>query len=311
VLPDSVKDHLKSYFLNFDKTIVYFEEYSQNGMYGSPGSLVFTISEFYKKNILDNIGNILKQNGMIGNALMFGLNLSKKMKKNKKSEQSASRILTPNLSLSRAYYQKIVENYKRDPSSRNTKLSHLTPIDISQYNTHKKQKVESVVDAISKPMSGLLGLFNSNKRKEEKPSEASNIIFKKRGARVFYGKLRLIRPYDPHDSMSVSFFAEKKIKYSNYIFYGQVILIRPQDYDMLMVTVFNEVIAIVNLSTTKVIMKLWTTYMEKLDLENEHIYFKGMNIKGKPVAYILETVESDKMAELKVLLCEMLKDIGN
>lgn len=311
VLPDSVKDHLKSYFLNFDKTVVYFEEYSQNGMYGSPGSLVFTISEFYKRNILDNIGNILKQNGMIGNALMFGLNLSKKMKKNKKSEQSTSKILTPNLSLSRAYYKKIVENYKRDPSTRNTKLSHLTPIDISQYNTHKKQKVESVVDAISKPMSGLLGLFNSNKRREEKPLEANNVIFKKRGARVFYGKLRLIRPYDPHDSMSVSFFAEKKIKYSNYIFYGQVILIRPQDFDMLMVTVFNEVIAIVNLSTTKVIMKLWTTYMEKLDLEKEYIYFKGMNYKGKPIAYILETVESDKMTELKVLLCEMLKDIGN
>ncbi|OMJ78847.1 hypothetical protein SteCoe_21248 [Stentor coeruleus] len=309
VLPDSVKDHFKSYFLSFDKTIVYFEEYSQNSMYGSPGSLIFTISEFYKRNALDNIGNILKQNGMIGNALMFGLNLSKKMKRNKKPEQSTSRILTPNLSLSRAYYQKIVEDYKRDPSTRNTKLSHLTPIDISQYNAHKKQKVESVVDAISKPMSGLLGLFSNNKKKEEKLSETNNVIFKKRGARVFYGKLRLIRPYDPNDSMSVSFFTEKKIKYSNYIFYGQVILIRPIDFDMLMVAVFNEVIAIVNLSKAMIILKLRTAFMEKPYLDKEYIDFKGKNSKGKPIAYKLETVESDKMAELKVFICEMLKDL--
>lgn len=312
LLPGSIQDRLKSYLMDFQNILICFQSCKYSNIYGSISSFAILISEYYKKSILDNIAEILKQHGIIGGALAFLLQISDKI--SKMNSQKCPKLYK-NMDFfkpatqSSDRYNKLMEECRNKSSILKIKLYCYSAQEMLIGNNQTKGKMDTVIDVIMNPFSCIMNYVEKS-GKDMKYDESVDKRSIQRVTRVFYGRLGIMREFKYDDCLAARFFVEWKRKYALYSFYGQVTGTDAGNNSRVMIVVFDKAISMISLSTGKVLWKLFPLCLEPLSQQSGSLEFTGQNKKGKKYSYKLRLVEQQALSELSDIIANMFNDIS-
>lgn len=302
LLPSNFSDTFKSYFLNFDNVTVALETCLYKGLYGSMSSLSFTFFNTYKKMVIANISQILKQHGMIGGALTFFLKLSGSVssigKKKNKQDKNKEKAVNIGLSSSTSFFRNLVESKTKGEKSSSA---------ISIGKTKKEQRKRDVfLDFITNPLSWAVGVIED--KKVPKNVDVANTKRRKRAPRIFYGKVKTICPFDSIDCNAANYFIEKQLKHSVFSYYGQAIG-TDLNGNLLMFVFFLQKIALVNIQKDKVMWEIDPIRLEPIVYQEKSVLLVGTTENNSRYKHEIRVQESEVIKKIESLMQILLKDL--
>ena len=302
-LPNNVQDHFKSYLINFDNIMVFLESCNFSKLYGSPSSILTSISSVYKTMIMSNLDQILKQHGMLGGALMLALKFSngiaKVGKKSKKKSKTEKQV-----------YQEKLEQQRNNNTIRFTRCLKTTDLNSKALNQLKvKGGVDTFAEIVNNPVSGFMNLFKTKKKKEE---EDENIVikYKQRPNRVFYGRYSMIKAFNFEDCQVASMMKELNKEYENAFFYGQITGSHARNQKKIVLAVFSNYVAYVD-HQSKIIWEISPIFIESIEKESDGLVIKGIDKKGKTARFVAPFIESELIARAIEMIKEVRRDMNN
>ena len=302
-LPNNVQDHFKSYLINFDNIMVFLEACSFSKLYGSPSSIITSISSVYRTMIMSNLDQILKQHGMLGGALMLALKFSNGIAKvGKKSKKSSNK--------EKQVYQEKLEQQRNNNTIRFTRCLKTTDLNSKALNQLKvKGGVDTFAEIVNNPVSGFMNLFKNKKKKEE---EDENIVikYKQRPNRVFYGRYSLIKAFNFEDCQVASMMKELNKEYEGAFFYGQVTGTHAKSQKKVVLAVFGNFVCFVD-HQGKIIWEISPIFIESMEKESDGLVIKGADKKGKSARFVAAFIESELISRAIEMIREVRRDMNN
>jgi hypothetical protein len=302
-LPNNFQDHFKSYLINFDDIMVFLDMTNFSKIYGSPSTIMNTLTSSYTTMIMSNVDLILKQHGMIGGALMLALKFSngiakigKKSKKQKETQQIYKDRLKHDKTLNTMRFTRCLKS-----SDLNSKTLN---------KLQGKEGVDAFADLINNPMNGFLNLFKPKKKNKTQEEENVVIKYKQRPNRVFYGMFSLVKPFNFEDCETVMTLREIDPDYSKFLFYGQVTGTDYKSQNKLKLAVFDQVLALLG-NENKILWEINPIFIESAEKVKERFVIRGADKKGKTVEHVVAFLEQNLLDRAKELIREVKRDSNN